>query len=151
LVAFDGHNYLVTWVQSQLTAVYARRIGLDGRLLDFAASDPGIAVNTNGLRKEQHATAFAGVNHLIAWQVLGAPPVGLPTGIYAARVTPDGVLLDEPASSFGLVVADLPGAVASPGSSLVNPVEQSSGDGALLFWVDVQESGDLQGSVIHGF
>jgi hypothetical protein len=91
-VAFDGTNYLVTWRDTRTGAaneeVYAARVTTSGTVLD----PDGIQVSAEPADlQEPGDVAFDGTNFLIAWWRF---ELSGPFEIYAARVSPDGVVLD---------------------------------------------------------
>ena len=95
-VTFDGANYLVIWQDYRSGAydVYGARVTPAGAVLDAS----GIAISTAANAQECPSVAFDGTNSLVAWQDKRGGPYA---DIYAARVAPDGGVLD----SAGVVVA----------------------------------------------
>jgi len=96
-LAFDGTNYLVVWHDSRSSTtgwdVYGARISKQGVVLDpngfLIADEPG--------NQDHVAVAFGGTNYLVVWFDY-RPNLDVYDGrAYAARVTPDGVVLDDPA------------------------------------------------------
>jgi hypothetical protein len=98
-VGFDGTNYLVVWHQSlgDSVAILATRVSPSGALLDTPAFR--IAADTGDRRCP--ATAFDGLNYLVTWFDCRRDSAD----IYAARVTPSGVVLDP----GGFAVSTRPG------------------------------------------
>ncbi len=87
-MAFDGSNYLVVWHEWREGTLYdirATRVSPAGTVLDPA----GIGVCTHSSDAMYPAVAFDGSNYLIAWQDYRSGT----SDIYAARVTPAGVVL----------------------------------------------------------
>ncbi|MEO0107555.1 MAG: hypothetical protein ABIK62_00030 [candidate division WOR-3 bacterium] len=88
-IAFDGTNYLVVWVDgrdARADHIYATRVTPEGKVLDFA----GIQISTGDAGQSDPAVAFDGTNYLV---VFTDWPEGF-GDIYAARVTPGGLVLD---------------------------------------------------------
>ncbi|HEY6002414.1 MAG TPA: hypothetical protein VIV57_06025, partial [Anaeromyxobacter sp.] len=119
-VAFDGTNYLVVWqdLRSGEYDIYCARLSPAGLVLDA----DGIAVSTAIHDQSAPAVVFDGTNHVIAWQDLRG---GIASDILAARVSPDGVVLD----GSGIPVAAADGAQGAPALAF---------DGAytLVLWTD---------------
>jgi hypothetical protein len=96
-VAFDGENYLVVWHDSRNAVtsgwdVYGARVTLDGEVLDpdgfLIADDP---------QNQEHATvAFDGTNYLVAWYDWRPNNHSMYGSAYAARVSPEADVLDDP-------------------------------------------------------
>jgi hypothetical protein len=88
-IAFDGANFLVTWTDYRGSShdIYAARVTPQGTVLD----PNGIRVSTAADDQEYPALAFDGANFLVAWQDWRS---GSDYDIYAARVTPQGTVLD---------------------------------------------------------
>jgi hypothetical protein len=91
-VSFDSADYLAVWEglrsSNRHGGIYATRITLDGKVLDSA----GIAVSMADFDHGYAALAFDGANFLVVWTDSRSSPG---PGIYAARVTPQGRLLDS--------------------------------------------------------
>lgn len=142
-IAFDGTRFLVVWsdarrgdiwINGPAHDVYAARVAPDGTLLDGAAGSGGIVVNAlPGVTKAHPVVAFDGGRFVVTWWIDGFYGE---VGIFAARVTGDGMLLDGPVSGPGLRIAS-PVATAS---RLVHPVAvPAAGGQALLAWVENTE------------
>jgi len=89
-VAFDGSNFLVAWQDLRGGAdydIYAARVAPDGRVLD---PDSFPVVKRAG-NQAWPAVAFAGGQYVVVWMDAREYPV---YGLYFARVTPDGKVLD---------------------------------------------------------
>ena len=92
----DGANFLVTWDDDRdfpYTDIYCARVSTAGAVLDPA----GIPVSTALYRQRHPAAAFDGTNYVLIWD---DSRIGR-AAVYAARVTPDGTVLDPD----GFVVA----------------------------------------------
>jgi hypothetical protein len=120
-VAFDGANYLVVWTDTRADSgdIYAARVTPQGTVLDSS----GIRVATADDYNHVHpAVAFDGTNYLVVWSPLRS---GSGFDIYAARVTPQGMVLDPEGIPVSTAADDqLDPAVAFDGASF------------LVLWVD---------------
>jgi len=89
-VAFDGTNYLVAWPDRRNGNwdVYGARVSTAGQVLD----PDGIAICRRSGEQGQPRLAFGAGNYLAVWR----DSAGGSNDIYAARLTPAGVLLDSP-------------------------------------------------------
>ncbi len=89
-VAFDGTNYLVTWTDFRSNTgyadIYGARVSPAGAVLD----PQGIPISTAAHGQYGSAVAFDGTNYLVVW---GDGRSGY-DDIYAARVSPNGEVLD---------------------------------------------------------
>ena len=87
--AFDGSNFLVAWADNRnmAGAIYAARVSPGGANFDPA----GIPICTLGFHREYASVAFDGTNYLVVW---ADGRRNDSADIYAARVTPDGNVLD---------------------------------------------------------
>jgi hypothetical protein len=86
-VAFDGANYLVTWIDTRGNWICGTRVAPDGHTLDslgFPVSDT-LAYPTI----DYHALAFDGTNYLAVWHDNDTVDV-----LLGARITPAGTVLD---------------------------------------------------------
>jgi hypothetical protein len=90
-VVSDGTGFLVLWTDyrnGQYSDIYGARVTADGVVLDTA----GIPVSTAAYYQMRPAAVFDGNDFFVVWEENrggGAPD------IYAARVTPAGVVLDS--------------------------------------------------------
>jgi hypothetical protein len=112
-VTFFAGNYLVVWTDARLDlpggfpefSIFGARISPTGTLLDGPPDTGGIAINTadtQTLVKADPRVGFDGVDYLVLWEVDG---YRFPAGVYAARVSPEGNLVDGPAESTGIDIA----------------------------------------------
>ncbi|MFL5319444.1 MAG: hypothetical protein ACJ790_07285, partial [Myxococcaceae bacterium] len=126
LVAFDGTNYLVVWSDGRHgiipdgtgaftyeSDVFATRVTPSGVVLD----PEGIPIAT--ARKNQHPThvGFDGTNYLVVWNE--NPPASAESDIYAARVSPAGVVLGTTPIAVSTSSSDSGGAVAFDGTNFL--------------------------------
>lgn len=92
--ASDGADYLVTWIEhgrgvTEGLTLYAARVAADGTVVDRAGIQIASLVVSQGLN-----VVWAGDAYAIFWN-------DFPTGngeIWAARMSPDGVIVDPPRS-----------------------------------------------------
>ncbi|WNG33962.1 hypothetical protein F0U61_10185 [Archangium violaceum] len=125
-VAFDGHQFLVVWEdgRSGVTNIFATRMLPDGTSLDGA----GFPLSVNPAAQRQPAVTFDGTHFVVAWEDKRSGN----TDLYAARVGPDGTVVDPE----GFRVASSPGAEQTPALA-------SDGQGGVLAaWVE--DSGSAQ-------
>ena len=90
-IAFDGTNYLVVWEESRAgqDGLYGARVGQDGAFLDGT----GFAIAT-GSDERAPTVAFNGTNYLVTWEHEHVFSGEHSEWISAARVSPQGVVLD---------------------------------------------------------
>ncbi|TES89816.1 MAG: T9SS type A sorting domain-containing protein [Candidatus Cloacimonadota bacterium] len=125
-LAYDGINYLVVW-QSQTPytcmAINAARVTPSGEILDTSAI---LISDTYSTRKSKPVVASSGTNYLVVWSDV---PSGYP-GIYGARVSPDGTLLDT-----------IPICTPTEFSKPEHPVVAFDGTNYMVMWKDIEEFG----------
>jgi hypothetical protein len=100
-------------------------------LLDGLPSDGGIGIHTSVLGQSDPAVAFDGTNFFVAW-VVGAFSNNPPAGIFGARVSPGGQVVEGGPSTSGISLSDPPPSFAR----FRFPVISSSGANVLLTWVN---------------
>jgi hypothetical protein len=144
-LTFGGGSYFAVWSDARRYAlqtqppldVFGTRISPAGTLLDGTATDGGIAICTaqvSGGITYYPSAVFDGTRYLVPFSVVGFPPFLL-AGIYLARVSTGGALLDRAPGELGPSISGPP-----PGfSRLVYPVIVSSGLRSVLAWVDNTE------------
>ena len=145
-VAFDGTNFLVVWedVRNRKDVdVYGARISEAGQLLDAQAFPISAQAGVNEVRP---TVAFAGGNYFVAWSDSRKDTVNGIYGIYGARVSPAGVVLDPQGIALAVESdANIAGAIPATNrfmysqnqwqssiSSNVYPVLVSNGKNCLL-------------------
>jgi hypothetical protein len=133
VVAWDGKGtYLVVWQQgrfyhqSQSADILAVRIDARGRVLDR----PPIVICNAEASQEQPRVAHSGGKFLVVWHDLRN---GRDWDIYAARVTPDGRVL-EPGGFL----------VAGGAQNQASPVLAPTGEGFLVVWQHYNRHYQLQ-------
>ena len=92
-LAFDEVNFLVVWQDESSDSgydIYGARVTPAGVVLDPA----GIAISTARDYQWSTTLAFDGENFLVAWAAVDIFHIPMDRGIYGARVTPTGVVLD---------------------------------------------------------
>lgn len=110
-VASDGVGYLVVWGDSREGAgVWASRVDANGALLD----ETGIIVSHEA-GYAYPEVAFDGSNYVVFWGTQAKTP----KGVYAARVKPDGSVLDNPPITLSLTGASGRGSRGAAGSLAV--------------------------------
>ena len=95
-VAFDGQDFLVAWQDfrgGKCYDIYAARVSPGGKVLD----KDGFTVAAAPYNQGRPDVAFAGGRYLIVWMDARHYPV---YGIFAARVTPAGEVLDLKGLAF---------------------------------------------------
>ena len=104
---------------------------LDGTVID----DPPLLVQSAGSAVVAPTAVFDGTNHWLAWALDSR---SAPFGIHAARIAPDGTLLDGTVLSDGLTIAEPP-----PEALLVRPVLVRGATSLFAVWI-VNAEGDQQ-------
>jgi len=145
-LAFDGTRYLVVYssrTPSLSAHIRAVRVEQDGTLADAA---PISICNTNRVNVTP-SVVFDGTNYLVAWAI---DSVSAPSGVFAARLSPAGVLLDGSSFSGGIEVAAPPDL-----ARLVYPQLARGAANILLAWtVNLEQSGeekDVGGTLVYPF
>jgi hypothetical protein len=153
-VIFDGTNYFAVWEDTRSDPdaflprldIFGTRIKPDGTLLDGPSDTGGIAINIAPFAKQHPAVSFDGTHNFVTWEVSFSydPPVG----IYAARVSTAGLLVDSPPYAEGIPISH-PSCFPC---RLVFPNILFNGEAFLLTWVNNSElSGtykDIVGNLI---
>lgn len=105
-IAFDGTNFLVTWMQlptsgATVGSIYGTRVSPTGTVVDAAP----ILISDAPNGSSSPAVAFDGTNYLVVWLDLRNQTLTTPAQqVYGARVTTGGALLDGPAASGGFSI-----------------------------------------------
>jgi hypothetical protein len=99
-VSFGGGVYVVAWVDEYLTPyvphIVATRVTPQGKVLD----SQGFQVSFGDSSEEWPGLSFDGANFLAVWCGLKAASAGY--GVWAARISPQGAVLDSPAVCLAL-------------------------------------------------
>ncbi len=110
VVSYDGTNFLVVWQQGFPSCgffqycgeIYAARVSPSAVVLD----NPAIPISRNGVGQSNPSVAFDGSNYLISWLDVRSQPTPITSltepDIFAARLSPAGVLLDGTPSGAGV-------------------------------------------------
>jgi len=161
-VTFAAGNYLVAWVDRRndpsssatpsVLDIFGTRVTPGGALLDGASDTGGIAINTFRVDtfppslKIDPRVGFDGQHYLVVWAFAGFFP---PAGVYAARVSTDGVLIDGPPDATAGILISEP---ACSACRLVKPNIHSSIQTSLVAWVNNSEVGgtakDVLGAIV---
>ncbi len=112
-VIFDGTNYFVVWLDVGTGTfgninIYGARMRPDGVLLDGPPNSGAIPISISTATppgstppfKDHPWAAFDGTNYFVTWDEIG--------GIFAARVSRKGLLLDPPADSGEIPIVAAP-------------------------------------------
>lgn len=134
--AFDGTNYMVVWHDTRTQvggwSVYGARVSPQGSVLDPG----GFLINDTPLNQEHTTIEFDGTNYLVAWHEWPVGGEKIAGQVSAARVTPGGVVLDNPSILiYPYVVGEDRPSITYDGSEyLVSWASSSSNEH--LRWVD---------------
>ena len=129
-VTYDGASFLVVWeaYRSGGSDVRGARVTPDAHLLDTA----GFTICTGPWYRQSPVAAFNGTDFLVAWED-GRSGVGY--GIYAARVTSDGRVLNPD----GFVVSTASDHQQAPRVATIGPT-------ALVVWRDMRRGAAIYGA-----
>jgi hypothetical protein len=94
-VAFDGTNYMVVWHDSRNADwdIYGARVDKSGTVLD----QNGFLICNDPQNQEHCTIAFDGSNYLVVWYDWRQNNDKIFGSAYGARVSPSGIVLDQPA------------------------------------------------------
>lgn len=128
-VASNGNGFFVVWddprsgLGADASDIYGARVARDGTVLDAN----GFAISTANVGQHAPSVAFDGKDYVVAWE--DGRNDALEPGIYAARVTTLGVLVDKK----GVALSNGPGAKRKPSIA-------ATGDGQTLLaaWEDTR-------------
>jgi len=129
-LAFDGKNYLVAWADNRSSTeyeIYGARVGQSGAVLD----PEGLPISPHAHSECAPALAFDGTNYLVTWQQRS----GGDWNVYAARVSPEGTVLDPE----GIPISTAPGDQWSPAVAF-------DGTNFLVVWEDRRSGYDIYAS-----
>ena len=151
-VASDGSNFLVVWNHMATTGTFPPPDGqIFGRTVNASNGLLGstIDIATGLFQNHSPSVTFAGSSYVVSWGVSSFPNFP-PAGIYAARVSRNGVRIDGPPTDIGVPISGTPPNAAR----FVNPVAASKGQTALISWANnievSQERKDILAATIFG-
>jgi hypothetical protein len=151
-IASGSNGYLVVWEDNRSSQggfvkapnglhanrdVYAARLDTGGNLVDATP----IVVNQDPFDQVTPQVAWNGENYLVVWKSSRSTQSYVTSGIYAARVSPAGVVLDDPA----IVIED------GDDFDERDPFVASDGTNWTVFYTDYRSgapSEDLDGAVV---
>jgi hypothetical protein len=133
-VAFDGTNFLVTWMVRSSGVVSAVMVDRDGEVVDrFQVVSPGVEVTSQ-------AVAFGGGGFLVAWQSAEYTGSGMfRLDVRAARVDTDGTVIDP----SGFLIS------SSSALSAAGTVDLAYGSTAFLVVWDLPDVGGIMGARVE--
>jgi len=143
-ITFDGVNYFAVWADQRnnppvifdrIIDIYGTRITPDGVLLDGPPDTGGIAISTYPRPQDNPVVSFNGTEYFVAWQMSNF--FDPPKGIFAARVSTDGFLIDGPPDAGGVLISE----PDTFDSKLVWPNSHFNGNNVLLAWTNNRELG----------
>ncbi|RCK75842.1 MAG: Cell surface protein [Ignavibacteriae bacterium] len=118
-LSFDGTNYMVVWEHKG--DIYGCRVSQNAEVLD----PDGFIISSATSNQVKPAIAFDGNNYLVVWQ----DNRNNENDIYAARVTPDGLVLD----TNGI-------AICTAINSQENPSIIFDGKNYIITWEDYRDN-----------
>jgi hypothetical protein len=155
-IIFDGTNYFAVWTDTRNdpTAqspprldIFGARIKPDSTLLDGPSDTGGVAINTSPFPKGNPRVIFDGVHYFVIWEY--SYFYGPPVGIFGARVSTDGSLIDGPPDQIGLPISGPP---LCSSCRFVHPNILFDGNAYLVTWVNNSEvygaTKDIMGALI---
>lgn len=151
-VARGANGYLAVWedARSFLTGSVATVDGLNHNMdiyaavLDAAGQVVGaspLIVNQDSYSQIRPHVAWNGENYLVVWQTRRLSGIWHTDGIYAARVSPTGVLLDDPP----IVIED------DDDQDELYPLVASDGHDWFVLWTDFEagQSSFMAGAIVN--
>lgn len=159
VVAFDGTNYLVVWFEETASppGLRAARISKSGTVLDSTPIVLANAANDANCCGPSPTVSFDGTNYLVAYREFRATEAGTTTAsIFAARVSPAGVLLDGTADTPGISVGAAAGGFdGAPIDAFINGATWLAwgvqGTSSLINATRVSTSGTVSSNWPNGF
>lgn len=155
-IIFDGINYFAAWLDQRNSFsyldndIYGTRITPDGTLLDGPSNTGGVAINTAAYNSSYVSVSFDGGKYFVVWAIDNFSNNPL-SGIFGARVSTSGNLIDGPSSGSGISISGLPPSF----SRYVYPTIFFNGNNSLLTWINnIELSGttkDIRGVLIYPF
>ncbi|SPD72987.1 hypothetical protein PITCH_A1630009 [uncultured Desulfobacterium sp.] len=155
-IIFDGASYFVVWTDARndpdaqfppCSDIFGARINPDGMLLDGPSDTGGIAINTYSSPKWNPRVSFDGEHFFVIWEY--SYSYDEPVGIFGAKVSADGNLVNGPSDQIGLPISGPP--LSSTGR-FVHPDILFGGNAYLIDWVNNSEAigtmKDIQGALL---
>lgn len=148
-------NFAAVWVDGRDSAsmslperaIFGRRIGADGSLLDGDAATGGVALDSSQTSRFGTAAA-ANVQHgLLAWSAGAYPVSGSPApGIFGHFLTAG----DELAPATGPSPDRIIGRLSSPQATgrLMAPAAATNGSGFLVVWAETESVQSVRGALV---
>lgn len=148
-VVFDGTNYFVVWHDGRYNTtpyklwyldIYGARISKEGTLLDGPPDTGGIVINAPISNSAQTPrVSFDGTNNFIIWESAA------PAGIFGARVSKTGLLIDGPADGAGIPIS-----IPDPYTSgFYCPNVFFAGERFFIAWLKPSALKDIEGALIY--
>jgi hypothetical protein len=148
-VVFDGTNYFVVWQDARHDFspykpwhldIYGARVSPDGVLLDGTPDTGGLAINapvSNSVGNPR--VSFDGTYYFVVWES------AVPAGIFGARVSKTGLLVDGPADGVGIPIS-----VPDPYTSgFYRPNLFFAGEKFFITWLKPSPLKDIEGVLIY--
>ena len=141
-VASDGENFLVVWLDERRLGtgpfdaeIFGTRVSPEGLVIDGPTDTGGIRINSleRGWKQDPRV-CFDGRDYFVTWWHNMYEPPG---GVYAARISTGGQLLDGPIEHAGILIHE-PDCFAC---RVVLPDVTSNGRTMLIPWINNAELG----------
>jgi hypothetical protein len=123
-VTFGDSVFLVSWLdkRASLPAIYSARVNMDGSVIEHN----GFLLHADSMNQISPVSAFDGNNFLVLWVGFDAGGFGL----YAKRVSPEGVVIDS-----------MPLEICYDPFAKYNPAIAFDGSNYMVIWDDARLGG----------